>query len=75
MHVQRLLRHLAGNINGSVESVATESTAEIGAFLRQFDHAFADHGEVFAVHDNPWLDNESGCCEYVQSQRKGEASQ
>ncbi len=38
---------LTGNINGGIQRVAAEAALNISAFLRQLNHAFANHGNLF----------------------------
>lgn len=50
MHLQRLFRHLAGEVDGGVEGIAAKAARQLRALLRQLDHAFADHGEISNSH-------------------------
>ncbi len=46
---------LTGNINGGIQRVAAEAALNISAFLRQLNHAFANHGNLFRHSREPDL--------------------
>ena len=46
MHGQRLRAHLTGDIDRGVERIAAKAAVHLRAFFRQFNHAFANHGNL-----------------------------